>query len=103
MYKTCSRPRNRKHLSVLSARLTYNLNYSLQIRDRMFYSTFSSAAVLAFTHSVLAVPSFEKIQHAKVTLDMEQRATVPVPGGSQLGKTNILNCGRHIHCESSNN
>lgn len=51
----------------------------------------SSAAVLAlFAPSVLAVPTLEKVQDAAVTLDLTARTVVPVPGGSQLGKSRLL-------------
>lgn len=44
-----------------------------------------SAAALALAPSVAAL-SFEKANYAEVTLDLETRHEVPVPGGIKLGK-----------------
>jgi acyl-coenzyme A thioesterase PaaI-like protein len=53
----------------------------------MFFSkTFSAAAVLALASSVAAVLKTEFVNHAVVTLDLNARHVVPVPGGTKLGE-----------------
>jgi hypothetical protein len=46
----------------------------------------SFAALALLAPFALAVPTFEKINEASVTLDLAIQHVVPVPGGTQLGK-----------------
>lgn len=45
----------------------------------------AAAAALALAPSATAL-AFEKANYAEVTLDLETRHEVPVPGGVKLGK-----------------
>jgi hypothetical protein len=45
-------------------------------------AVYSFAAMLPFA---LAIPAFEKVFDATVTLDLNARSSVAVPGGTKLG------------------